>query len=66
VYIYILKTACEMLHRALGLDGFFGMSLVIEMDRPLRRPRHNWEDNIRMDLQEIGCKGVDCGLDASD
>ena len=23
--------------------------------RPLRRPRHRWVDNIRMDLQEVGC-----------
>ena len=22
--------------------------------RPLGRPRHKWEDNIRMDLKEIG------------
>jgi hypothetical protein len=22
--------------------------------RPLRRPRHRWEDNIKMDLQEMG------------
>ena len=22
--------------------------------RPLGRPRHRWEDNIRMDLEEIG------------
>ena len=22
--------------------------------RPLQRPRHRWEDNIRMDLREIG------------
>ena len=22
--------------------------------RPLERPRHRWEDNIRMDLKEIG------------
>jgi hypothetical protein len=22
--------------------------------RPLGRPRHRWEDNIRMDLREIG------------
>ena len=22
--------------------------------RPLWRPRHRWEDNIRMDLEEIG------------
>ena len=22
---------------------------------PLGRPRHRWEDNIKMDLQEVGC-----------
>jgi hypothetical protein len=22
--------------------------------RPLRRPRHRWEDNIKMDFREIG------------
>ena len=22
--------------------------------RPLRSPRHRWEDNIRMDIEEIG------------
>jgi hypothetical protein len=25
--------------------------------RPLRRPGHRWEDNIRMDLREIGWEG---------
>ena len=28
--------------------------------RPLGRPRRRWEDNIKMDLQEAGCGGVDC------
>jgi len=23
--------------------------------RPLGRPRRRWEDNINMDLQEVGC-----------
>jgi hypothetical protein len=23
------------------------------------RPRHIWEDNIKMDHQEVGCGGVD-------
>jgi hypothetical protein len=23
--------------------------------RPLGRPRRKWEDNIRIDLQEVGC-----------
>jgi len=26
---------------------------------PLERPRRRWEDNIKMDLQEMGCGGVD-------
>jgi hypothetical protein len=26
-----------------------------EGKRPLGRPRLRWEDNIRMDLQEVGC-----------
>jgi hypothetical protein len=30
-----------------------------EGKRPLRKPRHRWEDNIRMDLREIGWEGVD-------
>ena len=25
--------------------------------RPLGRPRHRWEDNIKMDPQEVGCRG---------
>jgi hypothetical protein len=27
--------------------------------RPLRRPRRRWEDNIKMDLREIGFGDVD-------
>jgi hypothetical protein len=27
----------------------------LEGKRQLGRPRHRWEDNIRMDLQEVGC-----------
>jgi hypothetical protein len=26
---------------------------------PLGRPRRRWEDNIRMDLQGVACRGVD-------
>ena len=25
----------------------------------LGRPRRRWEDNIKMDLQEVGCEDVD-------
>jgi len=30
-----------------------------EGKRPLGRPRYRWVDNIRMDLQEVGCGHVD-------
>jgi len=30
-----------------------------EGKRPLRRPRRRWVDNIRMDLQEVGCGFMD-------
>ena len=26
-----------------------------EGKRPFGRPRHRWEDNIKMDFQEVGC-----------
>jgi hypothetical protein len=35
-----------------------------EVKRPLGRPRRRWEDNIRMDLLEVGCGGMNwIGLD---
>jgi hypothetical protein len=27
--------------------------------RPLVGPRRGWENNIKMDLQEVGCGGID-------
>jgi hypothetical protein len=30
-----------------------------ERKRPLGRPRHRWEDNIKVDLREVGLEGVD-------
>ena len=27
--------------------------------RPLGRTKRRWEDNIKMDLQEVGCEGMD-------
>jgi len=29
-----------------------------EGKRSLGRPRRRWEDNIKMDLQEVGCEGM--------
>jgi len=30
-----------------------------EGKRPFGRPRRRWEDNIKMDLEEVGCGGMD-------
>jgi hypothetical protein len=30
-----------------------------EGQRPLGRPRCRWEDNMKVDLQEVGCGGMD-------
>jgi len=30
-----------------------------ERKRPLGSPRRKWEDNIKIDLQEVGCGGMD-------
>jgi len=30
-----------------------------EGKKPLERPRRRWEDNIKMDLQGVGCWGMD-------
>jgi hypothetical protein len=41
------------------LNGFFVGKP--EGKRPLRRPRRRWEENtrIKMDLQQVGCGGMD-------
>ena len=31
----------------------------LEGKRTLGRPRRRWEDNIKVDLQEVGCGGMD-------
>jgi len=30
-----------------------------EGKRPIGRPRRRWEDNFKMDLQEVGCGDID-------
>jgi len=30
-----------------------------ERKRPLGKPRRKWEDNIKMDLEEVGCGVMD-------
>ena len=31
----------------------------MRVKRPLGRPRRRWEDNIKMNLQEVGCGDMD-------
>ena len=38
----------------------------LEGKRPLGRPRRRWKDNIKKDLQEMGCGGMDCIVVAQD
>ena len=37
-----------------------------EGKRPLGRPRRRWEENNKMDLQEVGCGGMDWIVVAQD
>jgi hypothetical protein len=36
-----------------------GMCRVLIGKPEGKRPRHRWEDNIKMDLQEVGCGVMD-------
>ena len=40
-------------------DAYRVLVLKLEGKRQLGKPRHRWENNIRMDLKEIRWKGVD-------
>ena len=40
-------------------DQVVKIYFVYSIQKPLGRPRRRWEDNIRIDLQEVGCGGTD-------
>jgi hypothetical protein len=42
-----------------GRGVYRGLVGKPEGKKPLGRPRCRWEDNIKMDLQEVGCGGMD-------
>ena len=45
-----------------GTCSAYGGEVLVgkpEGKSPLGRPRRRWEDNIKMDLQEVGCGGMD-------
>jgi len=45
----------------IGERGGVNRVLVVKPEgkKPLGRPRRRWEDNIKMDLQKVGCVGMD-------
>jgi hypothetical protein len=43
----------------MGRSAFRIIAVKPEGKRPLGRPRHKWEDNIKMDLREIGWGDMD-------
>ena len=43
-----------MTHMEEGRDVHKVLVGKLEGKRPLGRPRYRWEDNIKMDLQEVG------------
>jgi hypothetical protein len=51
--------ACSVYGRGEGRGIYRILVGKPEGRRPLGRPRHRWEDNIKMDLQEVGCGGMD-------
>jgi len=46
--------------RMAEIRGIFWVLVVkSKRKRPLGRPKCRWEDNIKMDLQDVGCGGMD-------
>ena len=48
-----------MVHMGEGRGVYRVLVRKPEGKRPLGRPRHRWEDNIKMDLQKVGCGDMD-------
>jgi hypothetical protein len=66
-YFVKIYSSTEMIMRWAGHVARIGEGRVVyrvlvgkpEGRRPLGRPRHRWQYNIRMDFWEVGCGGVD-------
>jgi hypothetical protein len=46
-------------HTGEGRDVYRVLVGKPEEKRPLGRTRHRWEDNIKIDFQEMGCRHMD-------
>jgi len=51
--------ACNTMEKRRGAYSYSVLVGKPEGKRPIGRLRHRWDDDIKMDLQEVGCGGVD-------
>ena len=62
--VILVNLGVDPMGWACGRMGERGVYRVLvgkpEGKRPMERPRRRWVDNIRMDLQEVGCGYMDC------
>ena len=58
-HIYINNNILYTINTATCFDAPALSSRSIIHLRPLGRPRRRWEDNIKVDLREVGCGCVD-------
>ena len=54
-----MRWAWHVVHMGERRGVYRGLVGKPEGKRPLGRPRRRWEDNIKTDLQEVGCEGMD-------
>jgi hypothetical protein len=54
-----MRWAGHVAHMGEERGAYRVLVVKLEGKRPLGRPRRRWADNIRMDLQEVGCGHVD-------
>jgi hypothetical protein len=54
-----LRWAGHVARMGEGRDVYRVLMGKPESKRPLGRPKRRWEDDIRMDLQEVGCGCVE-------
>jgi hypothetical protein len=62
--IRIIKSKEDEMVRECSINGAKGNAYRISVGKPegkrsLGRPRRRWVGNIKMDLREIGCDGMD-------
>jgi hypothetical protein len=61
-----MRWAGHVAHMGEGRDVYRVLVGSLKGTRPLGRPMHRWEDNIKMDLREIGIDGVNWNRLAQD